>query len=331
MKYIEALPKIKRQSFPIYVISGTEDYLRRESWKAILEKYNIDSQDDSIINLESTASVAQAIMTLESAPFFSEKNIVVIHDWKALQQKSEVEAFTKFIPQLPEFSICILITSQKVDKRSKFIKKVSEIGLLIECEHLPSYQADKWLEARSKEMGISFTPEALGYFIEIIKSMEKVELGFINQELEKLSLLHTNTKLISLQDLEVNLSTMPEVSSFRLWELLCDHQIIAALELFTIQKASGIHPLRLNALLHRQIRQLIQIQELIDRQLPLKTIASELKIHPFICEKIVKQAKGFSNKRLQYMLQQVGIIDYRIKSGSYNDSDIEKLFLLFRK
>lgn len=52
---------------------------------------------------------------------------------------------------------------------------------------------------------------------------------------------------------EDNFSSIPEISTFRLWEALGNKDIATALELFTIQQQAGIHPLRLLKFLARQI------------------------------------------------------------------------------
>ena len=74
--------------------------------------------------------------------------------------------------------------------------------------------------------------------------MEKISLGFLDQELQKLTLYPQKT-LINRQLLEDNFSSIPEISTFRLWEALGNKDIATALELFTIQQQAGIHPLRL--------------------------------------------------------------------------------------
>lgn len=102
--------------------------------------------------------------------------------------------------------------------------------------------------------------------------------------------LSTKT-LINRQFLEDNFSSIPEISTFRLWEALGNKDIATALELFTIQQQAGIHPLRLLKFLARQIDQLWHVKIYLSEGQSTKQIASILKLHPFITEKSSNKLK----------------------------------------
>ena len=198
----------------------------------------------------------------------------------------------------------------------------------MECETLNYWNINDWLNSRLRELNLRFDREAYAYFIEAVKSMDKISLGFLDQELIKLT-LYTDEKFISRQILEQVFSSIPEISAFRLWDSLCDKNISLALELYMIQQSSGIHPLRLLAFLVRQVRQIWQVKIYLNEGQNMKQIASTLKLHPFITEKIIKQTNNFSLAKIERTLQNLASADYKLKTGTDEPALIENILIEF--
>ena len=166
-------------------------------------------------------------------------------------------------------------------------------------------------------------------FLEAIKSMEKISLGFLDQELQKTHTVSTKKHLSIANFLRIIFSSIPEISTFRLWEALSNKDIATALELFTIQQQAGIHPLRLLKFLARQIDQLWHVKIYLSEGQSTKQIASILKLHPFITEKIIKQTQNFSLDKIQQMIIDIADADYKLKTSSNEPALIENLLIKF--
>ncbi len=336
MKYTEALKQLQRKKIsPIYLIYGEETYLAEKFLKTLLSIVNPQNDSEAIQYFDTSSDMKALLQALDSSPFFSEKNIIIANDLKIFQDKlsekdkRDEQDFINYLPTLPEYSILILrYHKNKIDKRRKLFKSIDKYGSIIECETLNYWNINDWLNARLHELNLRFDREAYAYFIEAVKSMDKISLGFLDQELMKLT-LYTDDKFINRQTLENVFSTIPEISAFRLWDSLCEKNISIALELFLIQQSSGVHPLRLLAFLVRQIRQLWQVKIYLSEGQNVKQIASTLKLHPFITEKIVKQANNFSLQCIERTLHKLAIADYKLKTGSNEPALIENILIEF--
>mgnify|MGYP002237797658 CR=1 FL=1 len=83
------------------------------------------------------------------------------------------------------------------------LKLLKKFGTIVECETIAYWNINDWLNSRLRELNLRFDREAYAYFLEAIKSMEKISLGFLDQELQKLTLYPQKT-LINRQFLEDN-------------------------------------------------------------------------------------------------------------------------------
>ena len=259
MKYNEAMRQLQQKKMsPIYLIYGEETYLTEKFLKALLSLVNPQNDTEAVQYFDTSSDVKTILQSLDSSPFFSEKNIIIANDLKIFQDKlsdkdkRDEQQFIDYIASVPEYSILIMqYHKNKIDKRRKLFKTIDRYGSIVECETLNYWNINDWLNSRLRELNLRFDREAYAYFIEAVKSMDKISLGFLDQELIKLT-LYTDEKFISRQILEQVFSSIPEISAFRLWDSLCDKNISLALELYMIQQSSGIHPLRLLAFLVRR-------------------------------------------------------------------------------
>ncbi|HIX84176.1 MAG TPA: DNA polymerase III subunit delta [Candidatus Megamonas gallistercoris] len=336
MKYNEAMRQLQQKKLSsVYLIYGEETYLAEKFLKALLSLVNPQNDTEAVQYFDTSSDVKTILQSLDSSPFFSEKNIIIANDLKIFQDKlsdkdkRDEQQFIDYISSVPEYSILIMqYHKNKIDKRRKLFKTIDRYGSIVECETLNYWNINDWLNSRLRELNLRFEREAYAYFIEAVKSMDKISLGFLDQELIKLT-LYTDEKFISRQILEQVFSSIPEISAFRLWDSLCDKNISLALELYMIQQSSGIHPLRLLAFLVRQVRQIWQVKIYLNEGQNMKQIASTLKLHPFITEKIIKQTNNFSLAKIERTLQNLASADYKLKTGTDEPALIENILIEF--
>lgn len=336
MKYTDALKYLQKTKLKsIYLITGEELYLAEKYLKNLLTLLNPTNDTEAVQYFDSNTDIKTIIEALDSSPFFSERNIIIVKDLKILQDKlsakdkTDEQILLDYLSHLPDYSVLILqYTAGKVDKRRKLVKTIDKLGLCIECEVLAHWHIGEWLNTRLHELNLHLDKEAYAYFLESIKSMDKISLGFLDQELQKLTLC-AKAQTINRQFLETNFASIPEISTFRLWDALGEKNLTLALELSISQQQAGVHPLRLLKFLHRQIDQLWHVKIYLQEGQSVKQIATTLKLHPFITEKIIKQAKNFNLTIIEQTLIELADIDYKLKTGSNEPALLEHLLIKF--
>ena len=341
MNYNEAINQLSAKNLKsIYLITGEENYLAEKFLKKLLDIVNPDNDMEALQYFDSTSDIKAILQALDSSPFFSKKNIIIVKDLKLLQEKlsekdkKDESLFIDYLSNIPDYSILILQNPTKVDKRKKLLKTLGKLGCIVECEAPSSWNISGWLNARLRELNLRFDREAYVYFIEAIKSMDKVSLGFLDQELIKLTLYlqegqsSNKTLFVNRKILEEMLSSIPEVSAFNMWDALCSKNLTLALKLLDIQQQSKVHPLSLLKFLVRQIRQLWQVKIYLEEGQSSRQISIILELRPFIAKKVINQANNFTLKQIENTLEDLADADYKFKDSSLPIS-FENIFIRF--
>lgn len=328
MKFEEAFNLIDTNNYNLYIIAGEEEYLAQKYIKKLKKKLHKNLDEDITINLDSNISPQDFWQNVESVPFFYEKNIIYIENPKFIQAtfiKKEEDAFLNHLTNLPPFTTIILRVSDNLDKRKKINKNLIKCGFLVECEKLQFWHIDKYIDNELRSLNLKIEPRAKLILMEIISAMENISLGFLYQELKKLQLI-VDDGIITKEILLQNFSQLPEASIFRMWDMLMEKKIAPALRLYEIQIKSGIHPLKILALLIKQVRQLILCKIALENR---ENIPQKLKVHPFIAEKIIKSSKNFSIKKLEHILEDLCTLDEAFKTGNIYEGMVESVLLDF--
>jgi DNA polymerase-3 subunit delta len=183
-----------------------------------------------------------------------------------------------------------------------------------------------WLNSKLTAMNKKMAPDAVEHLLGALSLMPQISLGFLDNELEKLA-LYSSGRVITLDDAEQVLASIPEVSVFAMIDALSQKQTAKALELLNEQLAAGDHPLRILALLVRQVRMLWQAKELTGQSIGGRTLAATLGVPPFIGEKIARQSRIFSSNSLKQALLALAVADFELKVGKADSTAIEKIII----
>ncbi len=335
MIYDEAINLLRRKQLkPVYLLAGAEPYRIQQFLKELLQILNPDGNPDALHSFDGTADLKAILQAANTSPFFSERNIIIAKGLKFFtdkpseKDKRDQQQLINYLENIPDFSVLIFISQNKPDKRRKFSKALSKYGTIVECDPIPPWKIDTWLNQQLRQLHLRLDREAYIYLSEAVKAMNTISLGFIAQELNKLTLC-SSSRQIDRRTLETNLSSIPEISIYRLWDLLCDKNLPEVFILYDIQKGSGDKPIGMIAFIAKQMRRLWQFKVWLSEGKTIKQIASETKLPPFIVEKITKQARSFSTEKITQTIQLIAEADYKLKKGLNEPAMIENIFITF--
>ncbi|HWR41290.1 MAG TPA: DNA polymerase III subunit delta [Patescibacteria group bacterium] len=349
MDYKAAMDHIARETLrPVYLLHGEESYLLRRVSGAILDRtLTPEEREMNLTVLDRDPALSQLIGLLETAPFFGEKNVVLIRqsqltaaarkergedaaaggdDTGKPQSAAGEERLLKLLANMPECSMLILMTA-KADKRRKIYKTIEKYGMVVEAPPLKGKELRAWLTGRLAERKLKLAPDAAEYLLTAVSLMSQVSLDFIENELEKAALHQVGPGAVSLAALQQTLSAAPEISVFAMLEALSQKQLAEALGLLEAQLAAGEHPIKLLALLARQVRQLWQTRMLAGKGQGSREIAEYFRVPPFIGEKLLKQSRSFDGEKLKQALLELADADRDLKSGRASALALERIMI----
>ena len=343
MNYADFMASLAHGDLPhVFLLAGEEPYYTERAEEAILRRLLPvpEERADALIRYEEMPPLDTLMETLETAPFFTDKMVVLVRDAAVLRagkKKEEdddapaskdtvTDRFAALLADLPPTTYAVFTLGTKPDKRRKLYQTVEKHGRVLESAPLRPWNVEGWLNGRLREMGRSMHPRARAFFLNIVSMMQTISLAFLDRQLEKLA-LYTDNSQFSENDLRAAFSEMPEVSVFALTDAVSARDIRRALDLLARCRADGVHFTVLLVLLTRHVRQLWQAKRLLMNGTPPKGLGKVMGMHPFIAEKLGGHAKAFSEKTLADAVLALADADYLLKTGQAGDELIEDVVI----
>jgi DNA polymerase-3 subunit delta len=332
--YNELLNSMKRGVFPpVYLFYGDEGYLREQAVSRLIEfclqgggsDFNIDLIDGE------TASPGDITASAETLPLFAEKRLVVVKNppffkapkragREAAEETGETEdipaprgetVLLKYIKDPLNSTILVFNTGEPVDKRKRIFKAVKETGKAVDFTYLSRGDLTRWLTQKAGKAGRKFAPGALDELLGAAgPSLQKLSVEFdklLNYTVQSGVITRDDVRRLCPPGLEENIFVIVDaVGSRRCGEALSGiKDMLAAKE----------PPLKILSMISRQFRLLLQVHELVERGYPAREIASRLKIHPFVAQKVAAQCRNYSRESLVQAFQSLLELDVAVKTG----------------
>ena len=259
MKATEFLTHKKNASAPLYLISGSDQYLKKqvlEKLAALIPKSQA-SMNLSKFDLENSWLV-DAVNDADSMPFLGDRRLVfILHPYFLTAEKvpqkniQKTEEFEKYLmhPALST-SLVIVLDEQKMDQRKKICKLLKKKALIIECDSLNEGQIRHYAVEKLEKRGYTIEKAALDLLI------QKTEGVFSNvmTEIDKLCLTALKTKKISVEMVAGLVPQSLEQNVFELNKLVLQGKKKAAMQTYHDLILQREEPLKLNALLIGKVR-----------------------------------------------------------------------------
>jgi len=204
-----------------------------------------------------------------------------------------------------------------------------------EFRSLSNLETADWIKKETKKRGGEIANQAAQTIVSLLGN----DLWQIDNEIDKL----INYKLglepkmvkggepaeIESREVEKLVRGRFDENIFALTDAISNKNKAMAIKLLEEQYELGLTDMYLMAMIVRQFKILLQIRQALDSGLTSRKIISSLKLHPFVAQKGINQARNFSLAVLKSILSQLVKIDYNMKTGQ---ADVKTaLNLLFVK
>jgi len=191
-------------------------------------------------------------------------------------------------------------------------------------DYLDKTQLKHWL---AKTLAVShkkITTEAADFMVQQIGP----DLWQLQNEADKLAA--APEKEITLDLVKKFVSPSPEEEIWPLVDALAVKNKKAALKLLRDQLDIGNDALSIFGMLVRQYRILLMVGDTLGGRSSVDSfsLAKELKIHPFVCQKAIRQVKNYTLEELKNIYQQLLNIDIKIKTTSVNPEVLLDLLII---
>ena len=154
------------------------------------------------------------------------------------------------------------------------------------------------------------------------------DMNRIATETDKLIHFCTGKEEVTLEDIDLIVSDLPEDRVFDMISALTRHSQREAMDLYADLIALKEPPLKILSLIASQYNRLLMISELKARGLPDGEIAKKAGMPPFAVKKSAGLARSYTTEQLKAILELCASSDEDIKTGRISDRNAVELLLV---
>lgn len=295
----------------------------RQLTKAFREKF-----DQTGLNLvefpgkKKVVELGEVMGAVHSLPFLGQKRMVVIRDLIDSTKKPEMGVWVDGFKRVPESTIVVFWESTEpkaLEKKPLF----KELAVLAEVHkyvfpQLLGAELTRWAETRLKEHGGTIEASALRALVERVGG----DLWQMDNEIGKL-VAYASGKPITTVMVDELVHASFEGKIFQLIDAVSQRRPADAIRLLQEERWSGANDHYLLTMLGRQVRILLGARAMLDEnpRASSQELADTLMIHPFVAQKALTQARGFTLEHLKAVHDLLFEFDVAMKSGGI-DADL---------
>lgn len=324
----------KKVPHPVYFLYGTESFLIEETVQWMKKTWMpADDPFGNVVSfdLEETP-VQMLIQEAETLPFFGDRRFIVGHHAHFLTTgknqtgiKHDTDSLLKYLEDpLPSSIIVLTVYSEQLDKRKKVVKALQKKAFTLSFPPLKGKELMDWIKGRFSEKQVTIDPSALKELVLLVGE----DLQLLNQECKKLITYARKGGTVTRQTVSELVPRTLEHNIFKLTEKMAERKIDQALMVWQDLLFQKEEPIRILALMIRQIRLMLQVKTLAKKGMPEKEMARFLKVHPYPVKLALKNGAKFSESQLRQFLISAIATDQDIKSGKA-DKELAVERLLF--
>lgn len=306
---------IKDGSFKkVYLLFGEEAFLKM-SYKNRLKDAVTAGDTMNFNHYEGKGmDINEIIGIADTMPFFAERRLVLIEDSGWFKGGAGGEEMSAYMEHIPD-TTCLVFVETEVDKRSKLFKAVKKYGYAAELGRQDASQLGRWAAGILSKNGKKITGRTMEFFL----SKTGDDMENISSELEKLISYTLGRDVITEEDVEAICTTQVSNKIFDMITAIANRQTRKAMDLYEDLLTLKEPPMRILFLIARQFNQILQVKELMGQGMDKSTIASRLKLQPFVVGKIMLQAKTFSREQILSYVNLCVDAEESVKTGRLTD------------
>ncbi|MFA6272084.1 MAG: DNA polymerase III subunit delta [Patescibacteria group bacterium] len=289
--------------------------------EAFIEKYN--SSGFNVVQLEGAETTLEKFRSVSfTGGLLDSKRLIVIKNLISGGGAELIDGMLEVLKEkkFPEDNVLIVWEGVVEEKGKAKIKGGAKAKKLLltqlkkEREEtfplLTNIQLSSWIQNEVKDRGGRIERSA----VEELVAKVGTDLWQMDSEVEKL-VNYVGGQIITGKQVEEFVKSKYDENIFHLTDALGQKNKEQALRLVRDQLALGTEPLQLLSKFIWQFRNLILVNEMLGANKTQKEIADTLKLHPFVVQKTVPQAKKFSREQLGLIYQKLVDIDFDLKNS----------------
>ena len=300
-----------------YVFHGEDEFTRAETLGDFKRRLGPpDTVDLNTTRFDGKSlTLANLRHACDAIPFLAERRLVIVEGLltRITSQKEYLAALSDYLPRLPETTRLVFVEDKSLSAKHPILKlaQQEERGYVKRFDAPNAKTLPGWVEKRARKHGGQIEPQAAHQLATVVGA----DLRLLDQEIFKLVTYTNAERAITKADVDAVVPYAQVAVVFDMVDALGRRDGRTAAQTLHRLLEMGEHPLRLLAMIVRQFRLLIQVEELKAQGNTSRDVAKALKLHPFPAGKLCNQATHFTAAQLETVYRHLMDTDVAIKTG----------------
>jgi len=310
----------------VYLLCGAETYFIDKAREKIFAVLGVDKATElTTLDCDNKPALGDVISAIDSAPFFSSRNVVLIKNAPFFSSEKSSERLENVLRDMLSTNY-VIFTARTADKRRKLYKLAAKVGAVLEADPLRPWEVDDWLDEKLASLGKVMSGEARRYFNERIGILPEISLWYLSNELDKVALNVAGTE-ITADNLRKNMLAPPEVSNFALTDAMDERKPKKAVYLLKQQARTPPKIPLVTTLLVNHVRRLLRAKHFMAQGVNGRRLGEPLEMNPYIAQKLGETAKGYPEKLLEEVFVELADADFKLKTGRADVEVLERIII----
>ena len=303
-----------------YLIKSNAISLIDKKIEELIKEKGFDSSSVTTYDLEED-SITSLIEDADTISFLTPNKVIIGKNLSNnnLDEKN-LKILSKYLDN-PNSDVLLILVTTNIDARKKSIKEVINKLSLVNISTDTKALVKDILKGYDVEYRV----------INLLEEYYSEDIERLISETKKLAVAFINTKKITYKDaLELLVKPLNKQDSlaFDLVREIALKDKKKAVNIYNELLSYNIESYALFGLLESQYRLLYQVKVLNKRNISYNDMASILEVHPFRVKKTLELVRYYTLKEIRKLLKNLSDIDFKIKSGVYENNIIIDLLIL---
>jgi DNA polymerase III subunit delta len=264
-----------KKNTKIFILSGDEPFFIQEARDLIKTKYT-DYGYDYVeqLSIDNPKKWQDFNSMVSSSDLFSTQKILDIRNEKNKFDKTAQKQLTDYVDNINQ-DIIVIISCGKLtasQKRSKWLSKVANAGVLVSIWPLRPHELPKWINSRITRIGL----RADRHSIDLLASFTEGNILATKQAIEKLQLLKIEDQKVTVEIMQSILSDMASFNVFDVTNYSLAGNSAKVIHAVDQLQKSGAEPTLLLWSISRELRSLYNIQHAIKHRKSVTPFTNKL-------------------------------------------------------
>ncbi len=313
----------KKELSGAYLMYGSEEFVKNS---AISAAQNMIDEPVRIFNISTLTdpSIDAITEACETLPLFSEKKLVICY---GLQNIPDPEPLLKYIDNVPESSILLIVVRGEVQERSKLLKAFKNIGHDVNFAELSQAEVIKWCMSYAVKNGAALDKNTAAVFVGLVG----VDMTCVSNEMKKLVDLVGDGGVITPDVVSNCTISNVEVRIFEMLDCFLNKKIGDGMKSLHLLLQDENEALGIAAFLESRFKLMLEGKILMSEGNTVSQAVSKMEGSKYANEKACRAAVKYSVEQLSNLVTELADVGYKMMtSGIKVSTMVETIMLKFK-